>query len=533
MMQFLLLILFIFSINLSAQSATASSAPSTGSTTATTGAATACGLTDLTDMNTKVGSYTKQIVTAATTLNAIINGTSPTASCQDGACTFDWSNFDFGTITNFAPIITNNKKIEQSPCTGSSSIYIPKKYTPFGTCNKANCTVQCGDADCSIANSIVYQMPNYYGTPDQSNNGINYNSINYLVMGCQCATPELSLEGINHQSASNPSEDKYIGYSVSDGTGNIIIQCPLCENFYQANNNIILLKYEILKFIQTCLSNKTISSGIKALQQKTSCSRSTPNATTICSLNPSNLIVLPPKKKNVTIEPYYTADNKIHSYCLLVDMNKQITVEKVLNYLAAISKSISQSLSGSNLQDCESEYEKIQEEQQKNVMLNEQITLLQQKEYETKLQTLDQQLGIVNQILGLGMFAYMFVPEKIQSAISETMGTLIENMKSKVGSLASSLNKAKASIPDTQEQLAEQGAQEENISSELKNSFAEAIGDSADDEFASNTLTTLSEVTENLAEEAGESAGEVVGDALTNVAEEAAEIVGDVADVAA
>src|SRR3990167_7773926 len=277
------------------------------------GIAPACGqdeVKSITKINSKVSFYTNQIVAAATALNGVLypdsSATNPfstdvcvpdTNNNNLNPCDFTWLQADLSAIENFS---------SKDAC--QEQIILPTSYKPFGDCTGSNCTVQCAGQNCSVTNSVSYQINNYIGpicssscgsdnectcflgaanssqTTCPTPNPISISNNSYCAIGCQCATPQLGLQAVNDNAQTG------INYFAASG-GSIIIQCALCEDYYKTNNNIIMLKYKILTDIKSWLQDSTIKTQISKLQANCNSSSTSSGAVDICQFNPDNFIV--------------------------------------------------------------------------------------------------------------------------------------------------------------------------------------------------------------------------------------------------
>ena len=496
--------------------------------------------------------------------------TPPTTTTTLNPCVFDWTNFDFSIIKNFQPKTVTDKNgnphvVAAHPCDATmnyidcdsskqntNQICIPKIYAPFGAdssgnpCSGASCNVQCDGQNCSTTNSITYQQVNYPAscTSDQSNDTNNPcsvsncqapgnandaapgiytpNSVSGLQcpvtgilgnsagnsccpIGCACPTPDMSLDDINSAA----------GAGVS--TGSILMECPLCKDLYEANNNSVLLKYTILNAIQNWLQDQTIQGQITQFQSSSECTNPK-DATTkqLCQLNIANFAVLPPKKKSITINGIYTAEALTVSpsatsvslpdknYCVLVDTNQQFALGDIMLYFQLIYKMISEIQENiqNNYQSCAAKIIKTNYYALKSEQLKESLQLIQDQFEATRLQVIATKLGIANAIVSVGMLAVMVMPESIRQGVSDLWQTLRANIANKFKSIGVKAGTVKDAIPDpskVQGELAK-GDTLETINQETKSTISDVLdnatgeAEAAADRTVSGFLSSLEDL---------------------------------------
>lgn len=381
-----------------------------------------------------------QLYQASKILNAIIypissqGTTNPfSVDCSNNQCpTFNWTSSDFASITK-----------NSNSCTVPYFKLKNGVYSPFSNCSNGLCIVQGIDenenySNCSVDNSLAGQsMPHggYFGSENQQNNLIQVGGNYYVPTGCVCATPGKSLDYYNQKNNS--------GIQNPD-SGTIIVECPICPDFYSSHNNVVLLKYKALYFIKNTLStNPDLKSAVKNIinnsplcKNSTSSSSSNSNQPVICTLNLDNILALAPRSENVRIKDYYTTatsgTGKIsQSYCVLQDSNLQIDMDPLLKLLAALMQGVKNQMESiatqqnKQIPQCK-DYQEMLAAQQKNKVLSLQAQLLTEGEQLTQtaeeaalLGQVNKILGAINQVLGMGMFAYMMVKSPVEKAIQK------------------------------------------------------------------------------------------------------------------
>lgn len=473
-------------------------------------------------------------------INGPTNNTTSTTSLYSFAAQKDTKGSYYCPSYNFEILLPSIKSFNCKSCT-SCQTAIVNLITDLFTLNGSQCQVQCGSAGCSATNNLAYQV--------NPSNGYIYNAANstglfqsvmsgqlcdmqgnyYVPVGCQCSGFDLSLDQINNASS------YLFGPLNTAGNTSIIMECPICQYFYQASNVLALTKYQALDFIYQQLQNTTVASAVK-----TYC---TANPTVAgCNQYATMRQPLMPQSRNLAIPWQYNInaknqcnaagsgpENQIsENYCLLIDLNKLYQLQDVFNLLNVIAQSVQLLWKTTQTQlttlqnemtTCVTDQEKQEELQlqistlsEKQQILNEQQELVNQQGPLNSLKTLNQKLGLANNILNVGMMSYqLLMPKAIQEAISKGYSELLTSIKNGLVEGFQNLSQDLSRNLESLVQAKVTGTLETSIATEADTVVAD-VGSQASEATKSvvqGTLTQVTEVATQAAEQAGADAAEV------------------------
>lgn len=368
-------------------------------------------------INAQILPLSQNLISSVSALNAIIY---PDSTMQNP--------FSMACVNGSCPTFNLNS------CTGSSTTM----YKPFSNCSNGQCAAQCGTSNCTVQNNLSNQYSTY-GVPNVSTGyyptvtaNVNNNPITFYSTGCQCATYELTLDEIN--------DAAQVGINYP-GSYEIILQCPLCKDFYNANNSVIQAKYDALSFIETQLQNTDIKSALVSIlpgiKQTKNCLSSSSKKDPVCSFDPDNFVVLPVKTKTITVPAMYFLNNTSNTpktYCIFKDQNIQYNLQQITAYLSAIATAIAQVIKNEaqKTQECIQEEEsfiKMTFEAKETEVLNNQQSLINLTKSATAEGELAKKLSTANSVLGLGMMAFFILPESAKKALAAPFKKLAAAIK--------------------------------------------------------------------------------------------------------
>src|SRR3990167_3843 len=389
---------------------------------------------------------------------------SPFSTCSDGEATLQFTNMNYqvenASQTNNLPTqITeyNSAQISESMlncCNNASNSGGGFCPLPDG-CQclnvDSNYNVVSGNQPLYISNTLLPQQSQQSsststssgcGSPGScSSNQTPANTTAFCVSGCVCAKPKFTDIIANHI--------KLTGLAANNGT--ITMQCPVCEDIYNAENNLILIKYIILKFIQSVLNSGTyeimgssydIYTILLDLQSKCTsiintecpCNKmdlSKLNFNQIKNVNINKLL-----KYNIRVRGTYFLDGKAKRYCVIRDTNQIFTLNDVLQYLQATICAINSILNKSvnSLGTCKANLTKEKMEAANTALIAASHVLMRELTIGSELGQIAQKLQIANSALMITSIFILPFAEKIGNWIKKVATRIAARAGSASGS---------------------------------------------------------------------------------------------------
>lgn len=449
---------------------------------------------------------------------------------------------------------------------------------PQMICNNTGCSFEKNPQPCSQTNNLNIESANYNANfagndnpfylnneiasalTNQNDNGIKDSSGNtYFPIGCQCPL-KTSLDEINNNFG--------VGFS-NENSGGIIMHCPICPFLYKTHNQLVYLKYKILDFIYSNLVQyaggiQEISNALQGIQSNCGTGSDKNNNTSLCI--PMNSSPQAPRMSNIYIPWQYTQnasstypDNYIDSgenYCVLSDMNAQYSQDAIPGLLLQAQNVLTQ-IGSAYKQDfiaCGKDVSEIQQLSLSNDMLQMKMQLLSQKQLIGQYQELNQKLGLANNILSVGMVAYMLAPDSVHQFVNGIKTAIAKGIESGVQKFGNAINDGikkgfsvfennvkklgavldKARLSPLEEKVAGniEGEFTQNLQDTFKTIESETIqeGSSLGEQAAAgsasleSSLTEVGTLVENMTESLESGAVEAADDALQNISKAAENI---------